>query len=93
MVNLLFELVHCQQFLAWRKQHDALLFGDIKFTQSDEHILGFERSYNGKTLVCYFNLGEQSQTVDVQGKVIKSHHYDSARLSGFGYVIFAKEDV
>lgn len=86
-------LVHCQQFLAWRKQHDALLFGDIKFTQSDEHILGFERSHNGKTLVCYFNLGEHSQTVDVQGKVIKSHQYESATLSGFGYVIFAKEDV
>ena len=50
-----------RHFTQWRKQHSALLYGDIAFVDSAEPILAFIRkSSNEKLLVC-FNFSNQVQ--------------------------------
>ncbi|WP_022974402.1 alpha-amylase family glycosyl hydrolase, partial [Xanthomonas maliensis] len=45
-----------QAFLAWRKQHPALREGSIRFAQTAEPVLMFERAHAGQTLLLAFNL-------------------------------------
>jgi len=48
----------CRQFLNWRRRHSALITGDIRFLDTPEPILAFERKSADETLYAYFNLGE-----------------------------------
>jgi len=47
-------------FLAWRRTQPTLLFGDIRFHDSAEPVLLFERSHDGETLLLAFNLSRQA---------------------------------
>jgi alpha-glucosidase len=87
LINSHSPLAHCQSFLNWRKQQDVLLYGDITFTQSDERILAFKRTYNGKQFVCYFNLSDQAQAIDANGSVVISNEYNGSELNAYGYAI------
>ena len=50
-------LNYTRNIMAMRQSTPELLWGDIKFTQVDENLLIFEREYDGKTVICAFNLG------------------------------------
>lgn len=48
-----------RQFLQWRKTQDALINGEIVFHDTgDEQLLSFERTKNGQTVSCAFNLSD-----------------------------------
>jgi alpha-glucosidase len=51
------------RFLAFRKKHKMLVKGDINFILEDGPVLGFERTYGNETIVCFFNMTDQEQTV------------------------------
>lgn len=46
-----------RQFIAFRKRHEALRLGDIKFADTPEPILAFTRKLDAQRLFCAFNLG------------------------------------
>ncbi|MCP5363646.1 MAG: alpha-glucosidase [Hyphomicrobiales bacterium] len=54
-----------RQFLAWRKGHPALISGDIRFSDSPENVLLFERSLPRERLLCAFNFSDQETACDL----------------------------
>lgn len=52
-----------------RNDNDALRLGDLEFINVSEEkkFFGFKRSYDGKTILVFFNIGTQTQTVDLEG--------------------------
>ncbi len=43
-------------FMAWRRQQPALVGGSIRFLDTAEPVLAFEREYQGQRMLCAFNL-------------------------------------
>ncbi|ATC94425.1 alpha-glucosidase family protein [Pseudoalteromonas tunicata] len=54
-----------REFLHWRKNHQALIVGDIEFIDTPEPLLAFWRSTGDDTILCCFNLSEQSASLDL----------------------------
>ena len=52
-------LHHYRQTLAFRKQHPALLDGDMTFLDTKEDVLAFTRAKDGETLLFVFNLSRK----------------------------------
>ena len=50
-----------RHFTQWRKQHSALLYGDITFVDSPEPILAFIRQDSVEKLLVCFNFSDQTQ--------------------------------
>ncbi|HVI57489.1 MAG TPA: alpha-glucosidase family protein [Luteimonas sp.] len=48
-----------RRFLRWRKAHPALVAGDIRFLDTPEPVLAFERSLDGGRMLVAFNLSAQ----------------------------------
>lgn len=66
------------EFMAWRRQHRALVEGDIHFIDTHEPVLAFIRNHGDESICCYFNLSEQPVSVEVTHA--PSHQYqDSLR--------------
>ena len=55
-----------RRFLAWRKRHRALVEGGIRFLDSEEPVLAFERSADGERLLCVFNLGAEPREAELR---------------------------
>lgn len=54
-------LVHAKHIIATRKRHPALLRGEITFAdESDDKVLAFTREGEGETLLCLFNLSQET---------------------------------
>ena len=68
-----------RRFLAWRKQHPALVRGDIAFLESNEPVLAFERTWNGARILCAFNFSNRSvsQPVSSDWRSIDGHGFDA----------------
>ena len=54
-----------RNFLKWRKQHAALITGEMEFIDVPQPVLGFKRKHNGEPLYCIFNLGDKHVSVDL----------------------------
>ncbi|MBB6522542.1 alpha-amylase family glycosyl hydrolase [Pseudoteredinibacter isoporae] len=54
-----------RQFSAYRKQHSALINGDIQFQNSCDDVLMFTRSNSEETLLGVFNLSSREQCLDL----------------------------
>ena len=69
----------------WRKQHPALLYGDIEFIDTPEPLLAFTRKYAGEEMLVCFNLSGQPQQVNIPltGSVIEQlgHKLPAATLT------------
>jgi alpha-glucosidase len=54
-----------RRLVAWRKQHPALVRGDLAVVGSTDPVLAFERVWEGERILCVFNFsnGEASQPV------------------------------
>ena len=74
-------LHHYRQTLAFRKQHPALLDGDMTFLDTKEDVLAFTRSKDGETLLFVFNLSRKPVKVALSKgmKVAKA-----VSIPGFG---------
>lgn len=53
-----------RQFVLWRKQQPALLWGDITFLNAPDNVLLFVREYGPQKIMAAFNLS--TETVEVQ---------------------------
>ena len=54
-----------RHFSQWRKQHSALLYGNIAFIDTQESTLAFIREDNTEKLLVCFNFSNQSQTISL----------------------------
>lgn len=70
-------------FLAWRRQHPALIEGDIRFFDAPEPLLAFVREHQGERLLLVFNLSDQARswTLPQQvGEVVNMPGVDVGRI-------------
>jgi alpha-glucosidase len=56
-----------RHFLAWRRKQPTLYTGAIRFLETPEPVLAFLRERDGETLLCLFNFGRKTVTVDLPG--------------------------
>jgi alpha-glucosidase len=79
--------------LAWRRRHPALRDGGIRFLDTPEPVLMFERYSDTETLLCVFNLGADPQIVASLGMGLEDmtpvplgseRRGDALRLGGYG---------
>ncbi len=68
-----------RRLLAWRKQHPALVRGEIAFVESSEQVLAFERSSNGDRVLCVFNFSnrEAAQPISSLWRSAEGHGFDA----------------
>ncbi|MGO2370739.1 MAG: alpha-glucosidase family protein [Pseudoalteromonas prydzensis] len=62
-----------RHFMAWRKEQAILLEGDIEFINTPEPLLAFYRHFAGQTMLCVFNLAQESASLDIQHTNITPH--------------------
>jgi alpha-glucosidase len=63
-----------REFMQWRKTQPVLIEGDIEFIETSEPLLAFYRRYEGKTMLCVFNLSVNSASLVLDGMVLKAHN-------------------
>ncbi|UAL42023.1 alpha-glucosidase family protein [Shewanella inventionis] len=75
-----------RHFLAWRKQQDVLIEGDINFIDAGQNVLAFIRTLGAQRMLvlfnftaqqCRFDLGQLNVTDIVQGHGLESGHVES----------------
>jgi alpha-glucosidase len=52
-----------REFMRWRRNHDTLRVGSIRFLDAPEPVLVFAREHAGRTLLAAFNLGVRATSV------------------------------
>ena len=93
-------LQRVRRFLAWRREHPALVHGDIRMLPVPEPVLAFERRAGDSAIRAFFNTSVQAVELTLDevpcGPVLDGHglvggHLEGRRLSLPGYgVVFAK---
>ena len=79
-------------FLRWRREHPALVTGDIRFLDAPEPVIAFVRSGGGEEVLAAFNLGGEPAAIEAPGGVeaLSGHGLDGTldggriRLPGHG---------
>ena len=59
-----------RKFLAWRKEHPALVRGAINFVKTDEPILAFHRTVEDEKILVVLNLSSTSREVAIPKEVV-----------------------
>ena len=77
--------------LALRKAHPALRRGDLTVVRADAAMLVIERTLDGETLVCAFNMTAAPQPFAATGVLIETGH-DGERLAPFGALVARKDN-
>ena len=86
-------LHHYRQMLSFRKQHDALIKGDMLFVQSEGNVVAFLRELGEERVYCAFNLVAEAQDIPFDNLNITpldGHNFEaeitqgSLRLPAFG---------
>lgn len=50
---------------------DCLIYGDIEFIETQSlDVIAYRRTYQGQSIVCYYNFSHQSVSEQIEGKVI-----------------------
>ncbi len=80
-------------FLAFRKDQPALIKGAIRFLDAPEPVLAFERTHEGTTLTCVFNLSAKPQVWPASAnsgnaRYCLNHAKPGENLPAFGACIF-----
>lgn len=71
-----------RNFLKFRKQHPALITGDLNFLTAPESVLMFERKAGTETFVCGFNLSDKNTSIDVTDLSLLECGFDTPQNSG-----------
>ena len=84
----------CRRFLAWRRNRPALQRGEIRFLDTEESLLAFERRLGDAGLIAVFNLGGEAVVTSVTDRpglqALDGHGFASRiergrlHLPGFG---------
>ena len=75
-------LEHFRRLGALRKENEALRFGDVAFFRADHQMIGFSRSYQGKTVKVYMNRGTDQWQIP-NGKMLLGHNIRTYAADGF----------
>ena len=73
-------LSHYRRFLAFRKEHVALVKGDIEFLSAEGAILSFVRSHGNEKVFCAFNMSPVPRLADLPSgtlEVLEGHGFAS----------------
>jgi len=62
-----------REFMAWRKNQAVLLEGDIEFIDTGEPLLAFYRRFEGKTMLCVFNLASNNASLALSNTIVNIH--------------------
>ena len=72
-----------RRFLNWRRRIPAIRRGSMRFFDVPEHFLAFERSVDGKTVVCIFNLSSEDRLLAIgeedSGAAMDGHGFGCVR--------------
>jgi alpha-glucosidase len=75
-----------RRFIHWRRQHPALLWGDIDFLVATGEVLAFTRHYEGERILAAFNLSVKQATADLPrvfaGTPLAGHGLPEGKLEG-----------
>jgi alpha-glucosidase len=82
-----------RRLLRWRKQHPALVWGDIRFLDAPPPVLAFVRSFRGASVLAMFNLGREDLIVplpleeaqELAGHGLAAGHIEGGRVRLPGY--------
>ncbi|HEV7246009.1 MAG TPA: alpha-glucosidase [Shinella sp.] len=73
-------LAHYRRFLAFRKEHVALVKGEIEFHSAEGAILSFVRRHGNEKVFCAFNMSPVARLTDLPPgtlDVLEGHGFDS----------------
>ena len=73
-------LAHYRRFLAFRKQHAALVKGEIAFQSAEGAILSFVRTHGNEKVFCAFNMSPIARLADLPDgtlEALEGHGFDS----------------
>jgi len=79
-----------RHYLKWRKQHPALLLGDIAFSGQHKDLLAFTRTHGKDSVFCAFNFSRDAVTIKLEGAPLEGHGLEyttqgnTLTLPGFG---------
>jgi alpha-glucosidase len=83
-----------RRLMRWRKQHPALVWGDIRFLDAPSPVLALVRTFRGGSVLAMFNLGpeevivplpvEKAQELGGHGLAAGRIEGDHVRLPGYG---------
>ena len=75
-----------RRLMRWRKQHPALLWGDIEFLLATDAVLAFTRHHKGERMLVAFNLSAQTATAELPrlpgGLPVSGHGLPEGKLEG-----------
>jgi alpha-glucosidase len=74
----------CRRFLAWRRQHDALRAGSIRFVDAPDSVIAFVREYQKQCILAAFNLSPDPTSIPVPSNVrsLTGHGFTEAFSQG-----------
>ena len=75
-------LAHYRHLGQLRKSQEALRLGDISFFLAEDRRLGFQRSYQGKTLRIYVNRSRNTWDVPADGRILLGHNIRTVASNG-----------
>ncbi len=77
-----------RRFLAWRKQHPALIFGDKVLIEKPDPIYAFERRHSNERLLCVFNFSNSAAETrsSERWQPLSGHGFEAA-LEGINLVL------
>ncbi|MEM6464609.1 MAG: alpha-glucosidase family protein [Pseudomonadota bacterium] len=58
-------MAHYRNFIAFRRKLAALVKGSIQLDDQNENVFCFRRIHDGETIVCAFNLSNETQTLTI----------------------------
>jgi len=66
-----------------RNENPPLRLGDLEFINVDDEkkLFGIKRNYEGKTVIAFFNLGQQTQSVELDGIDFAADIFENQKIS------------
>ncbi len=88
-----------RRIIKWRKQYPVLSKGSIKFIDTVDDVLAFEREYEGKKIVAYFNFTNEEKEINLSdyervsdlGGLCFTHTFVDKMLKLHGFSVFFAE--
>jgi alpha-glucosidase len=75
-----------RRLMRWRRQHPALLWGDIEFLMATDAVLAFTRRLGDERLLVAFNLSPQAASAELprvlSGTALSGHGLPEGKLEG-----------
>ena len=61
-----------RQMIEFRKNNPALAKGSLSNLQASEHVVSFDRDWQGKRIFCAFNMSDDEQIIAIDGSLLQT---------------------